>query len=876
MTRNFLLLCLAFIFAAQHASAQNEANVWHFGLNAGIDFNSGTAVAVRGSGMRAAEGSSCISDPVTGQLLFYTQGELVYNRNHALMDEGQGLLDWNCWGSAMQGSMVTPWPGHPDNYLIFSVDCNEANGGSRTGNSARYAVVDMTANGGLGKVVEKKNRLVRLATEKITGTIHCNGRDYWVIIQEAETSRFYAYLVSPKGVAEPVVSEPIQARGGLTGVIKTSPDGTKLAVTYQFARASELYDFDPQTGMVSNGFVLVNGRESWGASFSPDNSKLYVTTRFTTMKIAQYDLQAGSNDQIRLSEVQLNTGNESASVMQQAPDGKIYVASEIRLGALGVINEPNRPGTACDWNPATSPGGFDLGGDSVIIGLPVFIESFFSDSQPDPSLCPLPTAGFNLAETEICPGGCLSINNTSTDGSSYLWTFEGADTESSTEFEPQNICYSTPGTYSIRQCVINENGWNFIDLSVTVKDDCLEPIPNFSLSETEICPGDCIDIIDNSQNADSYEWDFSGASNTTSSTDTEPTNICYNTPGSYTITLKLTNANGEASTTRELVVVNSCPTPTVDFSLSAETICAGECIDISNATTDADSYDWDFSGASNITNSSDENPPSICYDSPGTYTIRLDAANANGSSSEQVSLTVLENFRIQLTLADVQAEAGFTGLRIPLSISLPDLAGSFNLPELQLSVRGHSALLDFIDATDATNVNPDVNGAEASISFTIGSAIVNSSDFVLTEIIVNTVHGFPLELTDLTLEAMPLVSDCVSLELTGGSYEQLHTCPAGHLSLGTTLQTVVSVQPNPAVDVLTVDVSTNVAGDQELALFNSWGERKSRFHWQHSDTDDEARSYRFTIPTNELASGAYQLVLRNGSRVESRSVLIVK
>jgi hypothetical protein len=59
----------------------------------------------------------------------------------------------------------------------------------------------------------------------------------------------------------------------------------------------------------------------------------------------------------------------------------------------------------------------------------------------------------------------------------------------------------------------------------------------------DICPGTCTDFTNLSQNASSYLWNFPGSS-TTASTDVNPTNICYNTPGNYSVILIANGVNG--------------------------------------------------------------------------------------------------------------------------------------------------------------------------------------------------------------------------------------------------------------------------------------------------------------------------------------------
>ena len=61
--------------------SQKQANIWYFGKNAGLDFNSGTAIPLTDGAMNTWEGCASIADP-NGNLLFYTDGITVWNKNH--------------------------------------------------------------------------------------------------------------------------------------------------------------------------------------------------------------------------------------------------------------------------------------------------------------------------------------------------------------------------------------------------------------------------------------------------------------------------------------------------------------------------------------------------------------------------------------------------------------------------------------------------------------------------------------------------------------------------------------------------------------------------------------------------------------------------
>ena len=70
------------------------------------------------------------------------------------------------------------------------------------------------------------------------------------------------------------------------------------------------------------------------------------------------------------------------------------------------------------------------------------------------------------------------------------------------------------------------------------------PVANFSVDFRSVCEGQCVNFTDLSTNAPtSWSWSFQGASVQTS-TQQNPSNICYNTAGTYFVSLTVTNASG--------------------------------------------------------------------------------------------------------------------------------------------------------------------------------------------------------------------------------------------------------------------------------------------------------------------------------------------
>ena len=85
------------------------------------------------------------------------------------------------------------------------------------------------------------------------------------------------------------------------------------------------------------------------------------------------------------------------------------------------------------------------------------------------------------------------------------------------------------------------------------------PVVSFFANTTNICKNACVSFTVNStNNPTSWSWSFPGGVPSTS-INQNPSNICYNNPGTYNVTLTATNAGGSNSkTTNGYITVNTC------------------------------------------------------------------------------------------------------------------------------------------------------------------------------------------------------------------------------------------------------------------------------------------------------------------------------
>jgi len=281
MKRIIIILLLVFIYCNGNVFSQNNPDLkrtwhWYFGDKAGLDFSSGTPVVDMNGQMSEWLGTTTMSD-TSGNLLFYTEGISVWNKNHQIMPNGTNLC--GLYGSANPMQIIAvPKPDNNNIYYVFSGERDSILGHGKW----VYSIIDMSQQGGLGDVISLQNFLLYDPCAKITAVKHKNGIDIWIIVTKLFTNSFYSYLLTNTGInLTPVISNigVTDNHGG--GYLKASPNGKKLACAISPLTIPEILDFDNATGVVSNPIVFPSCNCSvFGLQFSRDNKKLYATTHY--------------------------------------------------------------------------------------------------------------------------------------------------------------------------------------------------------------------------------------------------------------------------------------------------------------------------------------------------------------------------------------------------------------------------------------------------------------------------------------------------------------------------------------------------------------------------------------------------------------------
>lgn len=390
MKKVFLAISII-ILITDVAFAQKENNVWAFGYQVGIDFNTSPPTMIEPA-MTTNGGSASVCD-TNGQLLFYTQGDTIWDKNGQVMPNGAGLIAPYFSNSVAnglwcaQGQLIVPVINNQNQYYVFTIQDKDyfLFSGDTAAGRLYYSVVDMSLNGGLGDVVQGQKEILldsMLTSEKMI-SISGDSCSVWLLVHRIDSAMFKAYKINSAGInTTPVISNTGIGVGVpysyLFGKMKASPDGTKIVTTnlYDIYSGSafvdngcELFDFDAATGVVSNPVELDTNSiaEGLSACFSPDNSKLYYFySDFGYGNLYQFDLSQPTTNAIigsmtildSLTNFGLGTGEYDARI---GPDGKVYTCMPFSVDpsmqstihdTISVIDSPNLAGLACAYNHA--------------------------------------------------------------------------------------------------------------------------------------------------------------------------------------------------------------------------------------------------------------------------------------------------------------------------------------------------------------------------------------------------------------------------------------------------------------------------------------------------------------------------------------------
>ncbi len=620
----FFLLMLAW---AQLSTAQNrETNIWMFGQRAGIDFNIPPAtptapVEITTNGLNASEGTAVICNRTTGQLLFYTNGIQVFNRNNVAMPGGS----LGGQPSSTQPALAVPDLSNADRYYVFTTP-QEAD----PTRSIEVSVVNMTLQGGLGDLEPGQIRQPLPAIpgrpagdtlcEKVTATQDAAGTGYWILFHQFGTNAFYAYHLTAAGIIGGVTSNvgtPIRQSGvyaqdrfDTRGEMKFSPDGQWIAMANENFVA-ELFRFNKTTGAVTFVARLDSNQQHYGVSFSPNSRRLYINTGWIAggVNIQQYNLDNPDPAAILGSRTTIGASANPLGAMQIGPDGRIYVV-RVSQPQLGVITCPDELGLASNY----VDNGFVLTGTRAnFFGLPnIVLEAV---AEPD----------YASPDRRICRGATAQLGSPARPGYTYQWTpatgLDRADTSAPTFSGTATTQYIVAVTSPFSPCTVR------LDTVVVT----VVPPPDITMPrDTAICAGDQFQLAASSVAGTQFSW-----SPATGLSNPNIRNPIANPTATTTYTLTVRNGDQCADSGTVTVTVRQVPASAAGPDTN---VCADGTVQLGVAPVAGVTYRWTPPVGLSDTAAAQ---PFLTLTTPGSATYTVTATNAEGCSTiDQVTIRV--------------------------------------------------------------------------------------------------------------------------------------------------------------------------------------------------------------------------------------------
>lgn len=380
------LLLISFIYTG--LSAQGENDNWYFGVKAAVNFSTPTPTTLNNSQMMADEACGTASD-ANGNLLFYTNSQTIWNRQHQEMQNGTGLLG----NSSSQQLIIVKNPANINQYFVFIT--GEGSNPVSTDNRISYSIVDMSlgpigTNGQpLGAILQNfKNIAVtdnlgnNFGSESITA-VAATANAYWLLIPNG--NNLYSYKIDNMGFSNgnPVISNlnfPVSLGFRRFYSIKASPrlnnpNFSNYVCISHWENTStgssnpqsinRVVSFNSTTGAINNSYSLdVNSIMAYVPEFNQNASVLFLGNK----SIHAVDLQNSTTGNVNSLQIYNDQQANPYITLQRNKNGNIYITRR-SINFLGVINNPNTYGSGM----SVTMNSINLGTGYNVYGLPQLI-----------------------------------------------------------------------------------------------------------------------------------------------------------------------------------------------------------------------------------------------------------------------------------------------------------------------------------------------------------------------------------------------------------------------------------------------------------------------------------------------------------------------
>ncbi|MEI7663956.1 MAG: PKD domain-containing protein, partial [Bacteroidota bacterium] len=599
--------------------------------------------------MNTGEGTISLADSL-GNLLFYSDGKAIWDKTNIVMPNGYGLHGtWQPFKPALSFKRLA----NDSTFYLFTV--GEARFMPSDYFGLYYSVVDLRLHNGLGDIPPTLKNIPLNAADSafdyLCGTRAWNNRDVWVIVKKyislTNLKPYMAFKVTPAGID----TIPVVSSSGLVslypytsdGVIKISPDGTRLITTGTCQpwgnRMAEFCHFNNKTGQVTPEFIFkpsISSVYPRFIEFSGNGHFVYIegVNNNGQHPLFQYDATIEDSAGFMASEVYL--GNNCTS-MQLASNGKIYI-NDLALppvtDSMHVINFPNNHGVACGFQRHVLVFNNNNSGNGSI---PQFIQNYKA----------------YIHKTGDCQSDSVHFSGDIwPPPDSVRWNFgdpTSGTANISTGVTPAHV-YSATGTYTVELYVRhNDNRTDTTWKTIIIKTG---PQPALGPDQT-ICAGQTTTLDAGAWSGCTYEWKDLGSGLVVGTNQTYTTGA----PGAYAV--MVTGPNGCTGKDTIQLFLGTPTVVTATITTGTTTICAGTPVTYTasgNPTGTSPSWQWKVNGVNTGTGGQ------VFTDTPSNgdcitcvLTSNAFCVTGNPATSNQICMTVNQLNPVSLTITSTSS-----------------------------------------------------------------------------------------------------------------------------------------------------------------------------------------------------------------------------
>ncbi|MEL7119880.1 MAG: gliding motility-associated C-terminal domain-containing protein [Bacteroidota bacterium] len=512
-------------------------------------------------GENSFEGWGVVTDPETGELLFYTDGEDVFDANHQDITPPGGL---GASASSAQAVAISINPVCPfDQYYIFS---NPTGTFTDLSTSGPVTYRTYTIGGGFSPITPLPGPV---GTEAVgEGMVLIPSKTdpftFWFIVRllvpTSNGSNYAVYRIDPTGISHhdtftfgpSITADPFSPIMNITYV----NDGITDNVIVGFSANGSPHQvfinrFNTTSGDFENEATILHSftqKILYDLEFSPDGKFLYFATYFPSVLY-----QVAVNGRSPAVEMRF-FGNLRAGGLKRGPDGYIY-----HVYNAGTINNAGtvRIGRLVKPNLAFTGDNFDdMYQADFNSSVSMVYEQAFAYNFPEFAGAPSWSAELSVEEEELlCEGSEVQlIANDNTLGQvvqNYQWLFNGGDLATTTD---SFLSVNQAGQYQV--LVTIEGGCVIASNQISLEAASNPPqIDNVIANEASCGTNDGLIIIEASAGEGILTYLLDGNASNTGNT------FSNLLPGTYTISVQ--DEQG-CTVSQEVEIIQTEPGPDIE------------------------------------------------------------------------------------------------------------------------------------------------------------------------------------------------------------------------------------------------------------------------------------------------------------------------